>query len=142
MASSVQGKDDMSWSRRPLALARLLGDRVRTLASVRTLLGDRVRTLASVRTLVAAHVSRWRRSLGLAGLVVAAGIACLLAFHPASHADPGRTSTATVEPAAVPHVTWQPTVVGAPGLPVQCADGSWTRTAVRGGCAHHGGVVY
>jgi hypothetical protein len=91
--------------------------------------------------LVVARASRSRRSLGLAGLVAAAGIACLLAFHPTSHADPGRTTTAVVEIVAPRHV-WQPSVITAPGLPLQCADGAWTRTVVHGGCAHHGGVVY
>jgi hypothetical protein len=91
--------------------------------------------------LVAARVYRSRRSLGLAGLVAAAAIACFLAFHRTSHADPVRPSTLVLEPVVLSAV-WQPSVVNAPGLPVQCADGSWTRTVVRGGCAHHGGVVY
>lgn len=80
-------------------------------------------------------------ALGLAGIVVAAGLACLIAFHP--------TSRAASEPSyGVPPATtargpvWEPTVVNAPGLPLQCADGTWTRTAVRGGCTRHGGVVY
>ena len=85
-----------------------------------------------------------RRTLGLAGAVAAAGVGCLLAFHSASHADPGRAAAALAEaPAAIgPRVVWQPTVVTTPGLPVQCADGTWTRTVVRGGCARHGGVAY
>jgi hypothetical protein len=85
-----------------------------------------------------------RRTLGLVGAVAVAGVGCLLAFHATSHAaDPGRTVSA-LEPAQVTiaRPTWQPTVVTAPGLPVQCADGTWTRTVVRGGCAKHGGVVY
>jgi hypothetical protein len=84
-----------------------------------------------------------RRSLGLVGAVAAAGVGCLLAFHPASHADPGRAAVAAEAPLAMaPRAVWQPTVVTAPGLPVQCADGAWTRTVVRGGCARHGGVAY
>jgi hypothetical protein len=80
-------------------------------------------------------------ALGLAGLVAAAGLACLIAFHATSRADseplhgapPGTTARGPV---------WEPSVVNAPGLPLQCADGTWTRTAVRAGCARHGGVVY
>ncbi|HEX3346234.1 MAG TPA: hypothetical protein VHS09_16740, partial [Polyangiaceae bacterium] len=81
-------------------------------------------------------------ALGLAGIVASVGLAALIAFHPASHADmePARASNAV--PAAQPAVTWEPTVVTTPGLPVQCADGAWTRTSVRGGCARHGGIGY
>jgi hypothetical protein len=84
-----------------------------------------------------------RRTLGLVGAVAVAGVGCLLAFHATSHADPGRTASASLETAVMTvRPTWQPTVVTAPGLPVQCADGAWTRSVVRGGCAKHGGVVY
>jgi len=67
---------------------------------------------------------------------------CLLAFHPTSKADSTRTEP---QPAAAPVAqapVWVPEVVTAPGLPLQCADGTWTRTVVRGGCARHGGVTY
>ena len=79
--------------------------------------------------------------LGLAGFTTATVVACLIAFHPTSRAD---ASTARVAPPAmtVKAPVWEPTVVTAPGLPLQCADGTWTRTAVRGGCARHGGAVY
>jgi hypothetical protein len=79
--------------------------------------------------------------LGLAGLAVAAGFACLIAFHPTSRADAEHGSLGA--PGVTAHgPVWEPTVVNAPGLPEQCADGTWTRTAVRWGCARHGGVVY
>jgi hypothetical protein len=73
--------------------------------------------------------------IGLVSLVV------LLAFHPTSKADSTRVGPATVAPAARGPV-WVPEVVTAPGLPVQCADGTWTRTVVRSGCTRHGGVAY
>lgn len=80
-------------------------------------------------------------ALGLAGIVASVGIAALIAFHPASQADmePARHADAV---AAQPAPTWEPSVVTAPGLPLQCADGTWTRTVVRAGCARHGGVSY
>jgi hypothetical protein len=87
----------------------------------------------------------WSRpSLGVAAVVAVAGVSCLLAFHSASHADPGPAPNPAVIVVAAPvrGPTWQPTVVTAPGLPVQCADGAWTRTVVRGGCARHGGIAY
>jgi hypothetical protein len=79
-------------------------------------------------------------ALGVAGIVLAAGIACLISFHATSSADPepARTAPAMIELGPV----WEPSVVNAPGLPLQCADGVWTRTTVRGGCSHHGGVAY
>ena len=80
-------------------------------------------------------------ALGLAGIVAAVGLAALIAFHPASHAGTEPSRNAAM-PATQPAPTWEPAVVNAPGLPLQCADGSWTRTAVRGGCARHGGVIY
>jgi hypothetical protein len=81
-------------------------------------------------------------ALGLAGIVASVGIAALLSFHSASHAgtEPSRQSAAVL--AAQPAPTWEPSVVSTPGLPLQCADGTWTRTAVRSGCAHHGGIAY
>jgi hypothetical protein len=70
-------------------------------------------------------------------------VSCLLAFHSASHAEPVPVPAVAVHAAApVRGPTWQPTVVTAPGLPVQCADGAWSRTVIRGGCARHGGVAY
>ena len=80
-------------------------------------------------------------ALGLAGIVASVGLAGLIAFHPASHAgiEPARNAPAV---AAQPGPTWEPTVVTTPGLPLQCTDGTWTRTTVRGGCAKHGGVTY
>ncbi|HEY1691742.1 MAG TPA: hypothetical protein VGG39_06255 [Polyangiaceae bacterium] len=80
-------------------------------------------------------------ALALAGLVAAAGLGCLLAFHPNSQAasEPAR---AQLPGATLPAPVWVQTVVTAPGIPEQCADGTWTRTAVRSGCARHGGNVY
>jgi hypothetical protein len=81
-------------------------------------------------------------ALGLAGIVASVGVAALIAFHPASHAgtEPQRDAAAVLATRPVP--TWEPSVVMTPGLPVQCADGTWTRTAVYAGCARHGGVRY
>lgn len=79
-------------------------------------------------------------ALGVAGIVVAAGFACLIAFHATSRADPEAARSVPVPETPAP--VWEPAVVNAPGLPLQCADGTWTRTAVRGGCARHGGVAY
>ncbi|HEY8091469.1 MAG TPA: hypothetical protein VIF09_26575 [Polyangiaceae bacterium] len=79
--------------------------------------------------------------LGLAGFAAATGLALLIAFHPTSRAE-AATSKSPPPAATVKGPVWEPTVVNAPGLPVQCADGAWTRTAVRGGCAKHGGAVY
>lgn len=68
-------------------------------------------------------------------------LVCLLAFHPTSKADSTHTALqARVSAKNAP--VWVPEVVTAPGLPLQCADGTWTRTVVRGGCARHGGVTY
>jgi hypothetical protein len=79
-------------------------------------------------------------ALGVAGIVIAAGLACLISFHATSRAEPepARSTPADVKPGPI----WEPAVVNTPGLPLQCADGTWTRTAVRWGCAHHGGVAY
>jgi len=81
-------------------------------------------------------------ALGLAGIVASVGLAALIAFHSPSHADIEPAHLATVAPAAQHAPIWEPSVVTAPGLPLQCADGTWTRTAVRAGCARHGGVAY
>jgi hypothetical protein len=80
-------------------------------------------------------------ALGLAGIVASVGIAALIGFHPSSHADTEPAPPAAVL-AAQPARTWEPSVVNTPGLPLQCADGTWTRTVVHAGCARHGGVGY
>jgi hypothetical protein len=83
-----------------------------------------------------------QRTRVLAGGIAVASLVCLLAFHPTSKADSTRTEP---QPTAAPvaHIpVWVPEVVTAPGLPLQCADGTWTRTVVHGGCARHGGVAY
>lgn len=81
-----------------------------------------------------------KRTWLLAGVVSASSI-CLLAFHATSSADSTRTEPRAPAPVTYGPV-WVPEVVTAPGLPVQCADGTWTRTVVRGGCWRHGGVAY
>lgn len=80
------------------------------------------------------------RTLGVLCVVAAAGLAALVGFHRPGHAQPSYSVEAPIDVA--PHAVWEPTVVNAPGLPVQCSDGAWTRTMVRGGCARHGGVTY
>jgi hypothetical protein len=76
------------------------------------------------------------------GIAFVVSFACSLAFHTTSKADSTRIhQPITAAPVAAGPV-WVPEVVTAPGLPLQCADGTWTRTVVRGGCARHGGVVY
>jgi hypothetical protein len=82
-------------------------------------------------------------ALGLAGIVASVGVAAIIAFHSAaSHAtmEPTRQADAVRNVQLAP--TWEPSVVTTPGLPLQCADGTWTRSAVRAGCARHGGVAY
>jgi hypothetical protein len=79
-------------------------------------------------------------ALGLAGIVVSVGVAALLAFQPTSHAGTGEVAPTVPSPTVAP--TWDPSAAALPGLPLQCADGTWTRTTVRGGCWRHGGVVY
>lgn len=75
------------------------------------------------------------------GIAFFVTLVCLLAFHPTSKADSTRTALQPAAPVAHGPV-WVPEVVAAPGLPLQCADGTWTRTVVRGGCSRHGGVFY
>jgi hypothetical protein len=75
------------------------------------------------------------------GIAFVVSLVCLLTFHHTSKADSTRMAPPPAAPVAHGPV-WVPEVVTAPGLPLQCADGTWTRTVVRGGCAHHGGVVY
>jgi hypothetical protein len=79
-------------------------------------------------------------ALGLAGIVASVALAALIAFQPTSHADTQVVRATLAAPPAAP--TWEPSVVTTPGLPLQCADGTWTRTTVHAGCAHHGGVSY
>ena len=80
----------------------------------------------------------WVLGGGLAFVTTFVG---LLAFLPTSKADSTRTLPQQALPVAQRPV-WVPEVVTAPGLPLQCADGTWTRTVVRGGCSRHGGVFY
>lgn len=75
------------------------------------------------------------------GLAFLVSFVCLLVFLPTSKADSTPSSVLPTAPVAHGPV-WVPEVVTAPGLPLQCTDGSWTRTVVRGGCARHGGVTY
>jgi len=85
-----------------------------------------------------------RGSLGILCVVAAAGLAALVAFHRPSQAQPsgGASTTSATDAPGTPAAVWEPSVTNAPGLPLQCSDGAWTRTAVRGGCARHGGVTY
>jgi|HubBroStandDraft_2_1064218.scaffolds.fasta_scaffold2047667_1 hypothetical protein len=83
-----------------------------------------------------------RGTLGIVSVVSAAGLAALVAFHRPSQAQPEQGSTALPVDSVRSAIMWEPSVVNAPGLPLQCSDGTWTRTAVRGGCARHGGVTY
>ena len=87
-----------------------------------------------------------RGAIGIVCVVTAAGLAALVAFHRPSQAQLERSaSVSSMEPATVPpsvEATWEPTAMNAPGLPLQCSDGTWTRTVVRWGCARHGGVTY
>lgn len=77
----------------------------------------------------------------LGGGIALVTLVCLLAFHATSKADSTRTEPLPAATAANGPV-WVPEVVTARGLPLQCSDGTWTRTVVRGGCARHGGVTY
>ncbi len=86
---------------------------------------------------------RWPRgTVGIACVVAAAGLAALVAFHRPSQAQPeqGASSRPVDSPRIGP--VWEPSVVTAPGLPVQCSDGTWIRSVARGGCSRHGGVTY
>jgi len=85
-----------------------------------------------------------RGTLGIACVVAAAGLAALVAFHRPSQAQPEPGPGAGTRAVDSPRsgVVWEPSVVNAPGLPLQCSDGTWTRTVVRGGCTRHGGVTY
>ena len=82
-----------------------------------------------------------KRTWVLGGGIALVTLVCLLAFHATSKADSTRTEPLQAAPLANAPV-WVPEVVTAPGLPLQCSDGTWTRTVVRGGCARHGGVTY
>jgi hypothetical protein len=77
------------------------------------------------------------------GCIALVGLATLVAFQTTSRAEaraPVDAGDATA--IATPGPAWVPEVVTAPGLPLQCADGTWTRTVVRAGCAHHRGLAY
>jgi hypothetical protein len=76
------------------------------------------------------------------GAAFVVSFVCSLAFHATSKADSTRPQPLPVAAPVVYGPVWVPDVVTAPGLPLQCGDGTWTRTVVRGGCAHHGGVAY
>jgi hypothetical protein len=76
------------------------------------------------------------------GVAFAVSFVCSLAFHATSKADSTRIEPVPAAPPVAHGPVWVPEVVSAPGLPLQCADGTWTRTVVRGGCARHGGIVY
>lgn len=77
------------------------------------------------------------------GCIALVGVATLVVFQATSRAE-GRPPSAQNAVAAGPAwgPVWVPEVVTAPGLPLQCADGTWTRTVVRGACARHGGAAY
>ncbi|HEY8040815.1 MAG TPA: hypothetical protein VIF15_13515 [Polyangiaceae bacterium] len=89
-----------------------------------------------------------RKSVCLVGAVVAAGLACLIAFAATSQADPRHESGAAPQGAAASaqasHATPAAEVRMMPstGHAMQCADGSWARTVARGACWQHGGVAY
>jgi hypothetical protein len=96
----------------------------------------------------------YTRAALLGGVVAAVGGAGLIAFSASSNAETGHASVA-VQAHRAPFVEQQPafyaigaghgwpnTVDNTPGLPVQCSDGTWTRTVVRAGCMRHGGVAY
>ena len=84
------------------------------------------------------------RSIAL-GSVAFVGLVPLVTFQATSRAESRQPSplASEAEPTEARHrPVWVPEVVSAPGLPLQCSDGTWTRTVVRGGCARHGGVAY
>jgi hypothetical protein len=84
-----------------------------------------------------------KRTWVLGGGIALVSLVCLLAFHPTSKADSTRTEPQPTAAVPVAHgPVWVPEVVTAPGLPLQCSDGTWTRSVVRGGCLRHGGVTY
>jgi hypothetical protein len=77
------------------------------------------------------------------GSVAFVGLVSLVTLQATSHAEDRLPVPLSLAAQAGPHgAVWVPEVVTAPGLPQQCADGTWTRTVVRGGCARHGGVAY
>jgi hypothetical protein len=79
------------------------------------------------------------------GSVAFFGLVTLVTFQATSRAEARQASPLSLEAAAGGArlgPVWVPEVVSAPGLPLQCSDGTWTRTVVRGGCARHGGVTY
>ncbi len=93
----------------------------------------------------ARDMSSWPTSRSVAlGSVAFVGLVSLVTWQATSHAESRQPSD--LQPAEVAGMAqgpvWVPEVVMAPGLPVQCSDGAWTRTVVRGGCSKHGGVAY
>jgi hypothetical protein len=79
------------------------------------------------------------------GSIAFVGLVSLVTFQATSRAEARRVSPlfAAEAQAVTPRgPVWVPEVVTAPGQPVQCGDGTWTRSMVRGGCARHGGVAY
>jgi len=77
------------------------------------------------------------------GVIALVTLACLVAFNATSRADSSLPLSVQDEKTTMElGPPWVPEVVSTPGLPVQCADGAWTRTVVRGGCAKHGGVAH
>jgi hypothetical protein len=82
------------------------------------------------------------RSIALALGCLVSVVSLVAAVQATSRAE-ARIPAAPVAPAEAAQAygpAWIPEVVTAPGLPVQCADGVWTRTVVRAGCAKHGGI--
>ena len=78
------------------------------------------------------------------GSVALVGLVSLVTLQATSHADDRRPVPLSMAAQSDgPHgPVWVPEVVTTPGLPQQCADGTWTRSVWRGGCARHGGVAY
>lgn len=78
------------------------------------------------------------------GSVALVGLVSLVTLQATSHAEARRPDPLSLSaPGDGPRgPMWVPEVVTAPGFPLQCADGTWTRTVVRGGCFRHGGVAY
>jgi hypothetical protein len=78
------------------------------------------------------------------GSVAFVGLVSLVTLQATSHAESRQPSPLLSGELAggAKGPVWIPEVVTAPGLPVQCSDGAWTRTVVRGGCSKHGGVAY
>jgi hypothetical protein len=79
------------------------------------------------------------------GSIAFVALVTLVTFQATSRAEAGRASPLSsggIAGEVRRGPVWVPEIVTAPGLPLQCSDGTWTRTVVRGGCARHGGVSY